>query len=111
MKLFIKFLDIFHGGEEMDFSKDELVHIADQSRLDLTEDASEMFVKDVRDILNFTAKIHEINTDGVKPTTNGNANHSRMRKDVAVKWDKQEEALNHAPEHDGEHFVVPPIMD
>src|SRR5699024_2276272 len=26
-------------------------------------------------------------------------------------WDKREEALNHAPDHDGEHFIVPPIMD
>lgn len=103
--------EIYHGGEGMVFSKEELVHIADQSRLHLTEEDSAMYVKDVQDILSFTAKIHEINTDGVKPTTNGNANHSRMRKDVAVKWDKREEALNHAPDHDGEHFIVPPIMD
>src|SRR5699024_1268410 len=102
--------EIYHGGEGMGFSKEELVHIADQSRLHLTEEDSSMYVKDVQDILSFTAKIHEINTDGVKPTTNGKENHSRKRNDVAVNWDYREEALNHAPDHDGEHINVPPIM-
>lgn len=88
-----------------------MIHTADQARLDLSEEELENYAKDVNSILAFTEKIKEINTDGVEPTTIGNLNKNVMREDTPVKWDKQEAALEHAPDHDGAHFKVPAIMD
>lgn len=70
-----------------------------------------MYSDQLTEILTFTEKINEINTDGVKPTTNGNDLTNVLRKDVPVTWDKREEALANAPEEEDGQFKVPAIMD
>ena len=95
----------------MNITKEELIHTADQARLDLSETELESYAKHLNDVLTFADKINEINTDGVQPTTIGNLNRNVLREDTPVKWDKQEAALDHAPDHDGDHFKVPAIMD
>lgn len=92
-------------------SKEDLLRTADLARLILTDEESEMYSTQLSEILTFTEKLNEINTDDVKPTTNGNQLTNVLRKDEPVQWNKREEALNNAPEHEDGQFKVPAIMD
>lgn len=94
-----------------DISKEDILRTADLARLALTEEEAEMYSRQLSKIFSFTEKINEINTDGVKPTTNGNQNINVLRKDEPVQWGMREAALNNAPEHEDNQFKVPAIMD
>lgn len=92
-------------------TKEAFLHIADHARLNLTEEELEGFRADVNNILEFSNKLKEINTDGVKATIAGNPIDNVVREDAAKQWQKTEQALNNAPEQEDGHFKVPAIMD
>lgn len=92
-------------------TKEDVLRTADLARLALTEEEAVMYSEQLTEILTFAEKINEINTDGVKPTTNGNTNTNVLRKDEPVTWDKRGEALANAPEVEDGQFKVPAIMD
>lgn len=92
-------------------TKEDVLRTADLARLALTDEEAQMYSEQLTEILTFTEKINEINTDGVEPTTNGNSITNVLRKDVPVKWDKRKEALANAPEEEDGQFKVPAIMD
>ena len=92
-------------------TKEDVLRTADLARLALTEEEALMYSEQLTEILTFTEKINDINTDGVTPTTNGNDNTNVLRKDEPVSWDKREEALKNAPETEDGQFRVPAIMD
>lgn len=92
-------------------TKEAFLHIADHARLSLTEEELEGFRTDVNNILEFSDKLNEINTDDVIATITGNQIDNVMREDEPKQWDKTEQALENAPEHEDGHFKVPAIMD
>ncbi|MBO1001198.1 Asp-tRNA(Asn)/Glu-tRNA(Gln) amidotransferase subunit GatC [Pseudogracilibacillus auburnensis] len=92
-------------------SKEDIIRTADLARLVLTDEEAQMYSEQLSEILTFTEKINEINTDDVTPTTNGNQITNVLRKDKPVQWEKQDEALENAPEHEDNQFKVPAIMD
>ncbi|HLR42561.1 MAG TPA: Asp-tRNA(Asn)/Glu-tRNA(Gln) amidotransferase subunit GatC [Pseudogracilibacillus sp.] len=92
-------------------TKEDILRTADLVRLDLTDEEAEMYSEQITDIITFTEKINEINTDGVEPTTNGNTLTNVLRNDEPIKWDKQTEAINNAPEQEDGQIKVPAIMD
>lgn len=92
-------------------SKEDILKTADLARVTITEEEAEMYSEQITEILTFTEKIHEINTDGVKPTTNGNTVTNVLRDDKPVTWDKREQALENAPEVEDGQFKVPAIME
>lgn len=92
-------------------SKEDLLRTANLARLAITEEEAENYSKQLSEILTFTEKINEINTDDVTPTTNGTAATNVLRKDEPVQWSKTEEALNNGPEQEENQFKVPAIMD
>lgn len=94
-----------------DFTKEQILRTADVARLAITDEEAVKYCAQINSVLTFTEKINEINTDEVKPTTNGNQIVNVLRKDEAIQYITREEALNNASEHDDEHFIVPQIMD
>lgn len=100
------------GGEIMaQLTEEKLAHIADQSRLYLTDAETTTFLTELNEKITYMEKIQALDTDGVKATTNGNQVKLVLREDTPVKWEERDAALDHAPEHDGAHFKVPTIMD
>lgn len=94
-----------------EITKEDVLKTAELARLAITEEEAEMYSAQLSKIITYTEKIQEINTDGVKPTTNGNTITNVLREDEPVKWDKREKALNNAPEQEDGQFKVPAIMD
>lgn len=100
------------GGEIMaQLTEEKLAHIADQSRLYLTDEEATTFLNELNEKIAYTEKIQALDTEDVKATTNGNQVKHVLREDTPVKWEERDAALDHAPEHDGAHFKVPTIMD
>src|SRR5690625_4144526 len=83
-----------------EISKEDVLRTADLARLAISDDEAQMYSTQLSNILTFTEKINEINTDGVEPTTNGTAVTNVLRNDEPKKWDKREAALEHAPDHE-----------
>jgi len=92
-------------------TKEDILRTADLARLALTEEEAEMYSEQLTEIITFTEKINEINTDDVQPTTNGNELTNVLRKDEPIQWNKREEALDNAPAQEDGQFKVPAIMD
>jgi len=92
-------------------TKEDILRTADLVRLELTDEEAAMYSEQITEIITFTEKINEINTDGVKPTTNGNATTNVLRKDEPVVWENREKALENAPELEDRQIKVPSIMD
>lgn len=94
-----------------EITKEDILRTADQARLVLSDEEAQHYAVQLSEILSFTEKINEINTDGVEPTTNGNQNKNVLREDEPKRWNKREEALNNAPDQEDGQFKVPAIMD
>lgn len=92
-------------------SKEDVLKTADLARVAITEEEAELYSEQLTEILTFTEKIQDINTEGVKPTTNGNAVTNVLRDDKPVTWDKRDAALENAPEVEDGQFKVPAIME
>ncbi|HSH24021.1 MAG TPA: Asp-tRNA(Asn)/Glu-tRNA(Gln) amidotransferase subunit GatC [Massilibacterium sp.] len=98
-------------SEMANITKEDLLRTADLARLIVSDDEAQMYSSQLSEILSFTEKMNELNTDHVKPTTNGNDTTNVLREDKPVQWDKTEEALHRAPEHEDGQFKVPSIID
>lgn len=92
-------------------TKKDVLRTADLARVAVTDEEAEMYREQLTRILTFTEKIQEINTDGVEPTTNGNAVTNVLREDKPKVWDGRDKALENAPEIEDRQFKVPAIMD
>ena len=85
----------------------KLAHLA---RLELTEEQVEKYGKDLGDILDWVEKLEEVDTTNVDPLGNVNEEKVPLREDKADNYFKGDEALNNAPEKDGDFFIVPKVL-
>lgn len=92
-------------------SKEQALHTANLATLAISEEEAEMFSNQLTEIITFTEKIQNINTEGVKRTIYGNDNDNVLREDKAIRTITQEEALKNAPSQENGQFKVPSIMD
>lgn len=92
-------------------TKEDVLRTADLARVALTDEEATMYSEQLTEVLTFADKIKEINTEGVIPTTNGNAVTNVLRNDEAKQWDDRDKALENAPELEDKQFKVPAIMD
>ena len=60
----------------MAISKDEIIHIAKLSSLNLTDEEIERYAKDMTDILEFAEIVNNLNTDDIKETVGINGEYN-----------------------------------
>ncbi len=94
----------------MKITKQEVEHVASLARLNLSEEELERMTGQLDTILSYVAKLDELDTDGVAPTTHAFSINNAFREDVVQDSLPREEALANAPLHNGEAFVVPRII-
>ena len=92
-------------------TKDDVLRTADLARIAISEEEADIFSDQLTSILAFTEKINELNTDDVKPTTNGITLRNVMRADEEKKIITREQALENASEHEDGQFKVPAIIE
>ena len=86
-------------------------HVAALSRLELDPAEAPRFVKELQSILAYVEQLQELDVEGIEPTSQVGAGVKiALREDVAVPSDVREEALEQAPDRDGDYFRVPRVV-
>lgn len=94
----------------MSITREAVLHVANLSRIGLTVEEIEDTRKELGDVLDFMAKLNELDTDGVPPTTHVLDISNVFRKDVAGEGMDLEELLAEAPDREDNCFRVPSIL-
>ena len=95
----------------MEINRDDVLHIAKLSKLELTEDEISMYSGQLSDILTYIEKLDEVDTTGVEPTMNIVGKINSFRDDVIIESLPVEEALLNAPDVEDNHFSVPRVIE
>jgi aspartyl-tRNA(Asn)/glutamyl-tRNA(Gln) amidotransferase subunit C len=95
----------------MTIDKETVDKIAHLARLELAEDETDKMIEDMSKILDFMAKLNEINTTGVEPLVYMTDEINVLREDVVKQEITHEEALQNAPKHDDNYFLVAKVIE
>ena len=94
----------------MKITAKEVAHVADLARLDMSPEEGEAMAQQLDEILSYVAKLNELDTDGVAPTTHAISIVNAFREDEVKDSLAREKALANAPQQNGETFVVPRVI-
>ncbi|MEW6518886.1 MAG: Asp-tRNA(Asn)/Glu-tRNA(Gln) amidotransferase subunit GatC [Desulfurivibrio sp.] len=94
----------------MNISKEEVAKVAQLARLELSEQEVLEITGQLDRILGYVAKLNEIDTTDVAPTTHAQAINNAFREDALQPSLPQQEALANGPRQNGEAFVVPRVI-
>jgi aspartyl-tRNA(Asn)/glutamyl-tRNA(Gln) amidotransferase subunit C len=83
--------------------------IASLARLDLSQEETEMFVSQFRDILDYVSILNEVDTENVPPAYLFSANRSITREDVIEPSVPTRDFLTNAPEAKDDYVVIPRV--
>lgn len=95
----------------MALSIEEVEHIADLARLQLTPEEKERFREQLSAILDYAARLQAIDTSGVPPTSSVLPPHSVLRPDASRPGLPLDILLRNAPQAEEGQFKVPPVFD
>lgn len=94
----------------MKITKEEIEHVAHLARLTLTDQELEKMTGQLDNILSYVAKLDELDTSNIAPTSHVYSVSNAFREDVESSSLSQEEALKNGPKQDGLMFQVPRII-
>ncbi len=94
----------------MALTREEVQHVAHLARLEFSEEELERFTRELSQILDYMAKLSELDTTGVEPTYHALRLENRFREDQVRPSFPPEEILENAPEKEGTSFVVPRVI-
>jgi aspartyl-tRNA(Asn)/glutamyl-tRNA(Gln) amidotransferase subunit C len=95
----------------MTIDKETVEKVAHLARLELAEDEKEVLIADMSKILDFMAKLNEIDTSGIEPLVYMTSSSNVVREDVVKQEITHEEALINAPKHDENYFLVAKVIE
>ena len=91
-------------------SEKDVRHAASLSRLKLSDEQIRFFTQQLSDVLNYIAKLNELDVDGVEPMAHPSDNVNRFRPDQITEPLTQAEALSNSPASDPPFFKVPKVL-
>ena len=86
-------------------------HLAHLSRLDFDDDSKEKMKFDFEKMLDFVAKLEEVDTDNVVPLSYISSELNVLREDKVEEVLTQEQALKNAPVNDTDYIRIPKVID
>ena len=95
----------------MIIDKETVEKVAHLARLELSEEEKDKMIADMSKILSFMDKLNEINTFGVEPLVYMTDEINVLRDDVVKQDITHEEALQNAPRHDDNFFLVAKVIE
>jgi aspartyl-tRNA(Asn)/glutamyl-tRNA(Gln) amidotransferase subunit C len=95
----------------MSLTRKEVEHIADLARLDLSETEKQKYQEQLSAILDYAARLQQLDTSGIPPTSSVLAPHSTLREDIAAASLSREDTLANAPATKDDQFKVPPVFE
>lgn len=94
----------------MKLSIKEVEHIAALARLALTDAEKRQYSEQLSDILDYAARLDELDTDQIPPTASVLDMHLRLREDEARPGLSTDDVLKNADKTQDDQFKVPPVF-
>jgi len=91
--------------------KKQVQKVAKLSRLQLTQNEIDEFTGQLSAILKYFEKLQQLDTEDVKPLAHCLPINNVFRDDLPQQSLGTEKTLENAPQHDGDFFKVPKILD
>ena len=91
-------------SENKNISQDVVAHMAQLSRLAVSDEEKALFARQFGDILAYMDVLAQVDTSAVDPLS------TPMRDDQPERKRRREDVLGNAPEHDEDYFIVPRIV-
>lgn len=95
----------------MTIDKETVEKVAHLARLELSETEKQDMIQDMSKILDFMAKLNELDTTGVAPLVYMTDGANVLREDVVKQQITHQEALENAPKHDEDYFLVAKVIE
>ena len=92
-------------------TKDDVDYIAGLAHLTIDDATKERLVGELASILDYIDQLSELDTSDVEPMMHVLEVSNVLRDDVAKPSLDRDETFKNAPKTDGEHFLVPRILD
>lgn len=94
----------------MKLTIEEVEHIAALARLELTDAEKQQYAEQLSDILDYAARLDELDTDDIPPMTSVLNTQLRLREDNSRPDLSREDVLKNAAETRDDQFIVPPVF-
>lgn len=95
----------------MKITKEQVTHVANLARLNLTEAETEHMTKDMASIIDFVDQMNGLDISDIKPTEHIIPINNVFREDVVRPSMAIEELLRNAPEQENGCYSVPKIVE
>ena len=95
----------------MTLTADEIEHIARLARLQLTDAQKDLYREQLSHILDYIAKLGELDTADVPPTAGGGLSRMELRPDASRPSLTTKALLMNAPESEADQFKIPPVFE
>ena len=95
----------------MSIGLNDVEHVANLARLELSEQDKMRFTDQLNSILNFADKLNQLQTDDVQPTSHVLDMKNVMRKDEVIASLPRDKALQNAANKEDGYFKVPAIIE
>jgi len=83
--------------------------IASLARLDLSQEETEMFVSQFKDILDYVSILNEVDTENVPPAYLSSANKTVIREDIIEESAPTDEFISNVPQSKDDYVVIPRV--
>ena len=94
----------------MKITPEETSHVANLARLHMTQQEVEAMANQLDEILTYVAKLNELDTREIRPTTHAISLVNVFREDEVKPSLEHDKALANGPEQNGESYVVPRVI-
>ncbi len=95
----------------MALSMEEVEHIAKLARLELGAEQKALYRQQLSNILDYMAKLRQLDTASVTPTAGGGLRRMELRLDQTAAGLSTEALLKNAPESEDDQFKIPPVFE
>jgi len=95
----------------MKVDHEALQKIAHLARLEVSPEEEADLLRSLNGVLTWMEQLNEVDTTGVEPLVHMSDETNVLRDDIVGNHLPREQALANAPQHDGQFFEVPKVME
>ena len=89
----------------------DVAYVARLARLNLTDDETELFQKQLGDVLKYAEKLREVDVSHVEASAHALPIFNVFREDASRDWFTAQQALSNAPRQANGLFIVPKVVE
>ncbi|MEW6717820.1 MAG: Asp-tRNA(Asn)/Glu-tRNA(Gln) amidotransferase subunit GatC [Chloroflexota bacterium] len=95
----------------MKLTIEEVEHIAHLARLNLTDEEKSLYREQLSKILEYAARLQEVDTSDIAPTSSVLPLRSRLRDDQPHPGLSRDELFSNTADAEANQFRVPPVLE